>query len=129
MHGEVTWNELHTSDARAAFAFYGEIFEWTVQEEIDMGPDGAYIVYGLGEQRCGGIMTRDPDTTDRPVWIHYIHVDDLEGTMARASRSGARVDQGPLEAPDGSRVVHMTDPQGVPFALHGAAVSAVTVPA
>jgi len=127
-HGEVTWNELHTSDARAAFRFYGETFGWSAIEEIDMGPDGAYIVYGREGERFGGIVTLDPDSGERPAWIYYIQVDDLAGTMARAATFGARLDQGPLEVPDGSRVAHLTDPQGVPFALYEAAWSAMAVP-
>src|SRR5262245_39328611 len=34
--GQVSWNELYTTDTAAAFAFYSEIFGWKQLAEMDM---------------------------------------------------------------------------------------------
>jgi predicted enzyme related to lactoylglutathione lyase len=45
---------------------------------------------------------------------------DLEATLGRATRKGAKVVSGPMEVPGGGRIAQLTDPQGAVFALHQA---------
>ncbi len=117
-HGEISWNELITSDAKAALAFYGDLFGWKVLQEMDMGPAGTYYIYGQGDKRYGGIMTKTPDMPMPPAWIYYIQVDDIESAIARATSKGGKKLMGPMDVPGGTRVAQLTDPQGAVFALH-----------
>jgi len=121
--GEISWNELMADDARAALEFYGDLFGWTLQREMDMGPAGSYLLYGQGEHTHGGMMTKTPDMKMPSCWIYYVHVDDLDATMARATARGAKTLFGPMEVPDGTRVAQMQDPQGAVFALHGPGIA------
>jgi predicted enzyme related to lactoylglutathione lyase len=52
------------------------------------------------------------------MWIYYTDVADLDAAMARATKHGAKVMNGPMEVPGGARIVQMMDPQGAAFALH-----------
>jgi predicted enzyme related to lactoylglutathione lyase len=117
--GEISWNELITSDSNAAFAFYSELFGWKVLEDMDMGPAGKYRIYGQGDQRYGGMMTKTPDMQIPPSWVHYINVDDLDAAIARATSKGAKKLMGPVDVPGGTRVAQLFDPQSALFALHG----------
>jgi uncharacterized protein len=119
-HGAFGWNELHAGDGEEAFAFYSALFGWTTMEEMPMGDAGTYRIYGQGDQAYGGMMTKMADTP-APVWIHYIHVDDLDAAIARATAKGGTKIMGPMEVPGGDRIAHFTDPQGAVFALHGPA--------
>jgi hypothetical protein len=116
--GEVSWNELVTSDAPAGFAFYKGLFGWNVLQEMDMGPMGKYIIYG-GDKSYGGMMTKTPDMPMPPCWIYYFQVDDLEAAVARANAKGGKTMVGPMDVPGGTRVAQLSDPQGAVFALHG----------
>jgi hypothetical protein len=116
--GEVSWNELITSDAPAALTFYTELFGWKVHQEMDMGPMGKYFIYG-GDKAYGGMMTKTPDMPMPPAWIYYFQVDDLDAALARATAMGAKTLVGPMDVPGGTRIAQFTDPQGAVFALHG----------
>jgi uncharacterized protein len=117
--GEIGWNELITTDAQAALAFYGELFGWKLLQEMDMGPAGKYLIYGQGDKHYGGMMTKTPDMPMPPAWIYYINADDLDAALARATSKGGNKLMGPMEVPGGTRVAQLTDPQGAVFALHG----------
>ena len=56
-----------------------------------------------------------------PVWIHYAETSDLDAAIARATKQGAKVMNGPMEVPSGGRIAQLTDPQGAAFALHQSA--------
>ncbi len=115
--GEICWNELLTSDSTAAFKFYSELFGWKILQEMDMGPMGTYRIYGIGDKQLGGMMT-----TPSPMpanWLYYIETSNLDAAMARATKKGAKVLNGPTEVPGGARIVQLMDPQGAAFALHG----------
>ena len=118
--GEFCWNELMTSDSSAALRFYSEIFGWKVLEEMDMGPMGTYRVFGVGEKRLGGMMTTPKGAPMPPMWIFYASTGDLDAAIARATRKGAKVMNGPMDVPGGGRIAQLTDPQGAAFALHQA---------
>jgi uncharacterized protein len=118
--GEFCWNELLTSDSAAAFRFYSGLFGWKILEEMDMGPMGTYRVFGLDERRLGGMMTVPKGAPMPPMWLYYASASDLDAAIARATRKGAKVMNGPMDVPGGGRIAQLTDPEGAPFALHQA---------
>lgn len=118
-HGEITWHELYADDGRAAFEFYSALFGWKILDRFDMGEAGPYLIFGEGDERYGGMMTKMPSMKLPPAWSYYVHVDDLDAAVARASAKGAKVLYGPMEVPDGTRAAQLVDPQGAVFGLHG----------
>ena len=59
--------ELNTTDTDKAKAFYGKLFEWTL-EDIPMG-EGAYTMIKAGKGTGGGIMKQlIPGAPAAPVW-------------------------------------------------------------
>jgi predicted enzyme related to lactoylglutathione lyase len=117
--GEVSWNELMTTDYQAAFGFYSELFGWKQQDEMDMGPAGKYRIYGQGDAMYGGMMNKPAEVQMPPAWIYYINTDDLDAAITRATTKGAKKIFGPQDVPGGTRVAQLIDPQGAVFALHG----------
>jgi predicted enzyme related to lactoylglutathione lyase len=118
--GEFCWNELMTSDSAAAFTFYSQIFGWKSIQEMDMGPVGMYRVFGIGDRQLGGMMTLPKGAPMPPMWLFYTETPDLDAALARATKKGAKVMNGPMEVPGGGRIAQLTDPQGAVFALHEA---------
>jgi uncharacterized protein len=118
--GEFTWHELYANDSPSAWKFYSELFGWKQLAEMDMGAPGKYLIYGQGEKQYGGMMNKMAPEMP-PSWIYYIHVDDLDSAIGRATSKGAKTLFGPMDVPDGTRVAQLTDPQGAMFALHGPA--------
>lgn len=118
--GEFCWNELLTSDSAAAFRFHSELFGWKILQEMDMGPMGTYRIFGVGEKRIGGMMTTPKGSPMPPAWLYYTSTDDLDAAIRRATQKGAKVINGPMDAPGGARFAQLTDPQGAVFALHQA---------
>ena len=115
--GHGGWNELHTSDRQAGFAFYAEHFGWGKSDEFDMGPMGTYVLFNTGGEAIGGMMN-SPDSP-RPTWLYYFSVDDIHAAKARVETAGGAVLSGPHEVPTGDWVLRARDPQGAMFALVG----------
>lgn len=121
--GEIGWHELYTTDNHAALGFYQRVAGWEPKGSVDLGPMGAYLLWGKGAAQLGGMMTMPPGMTTpdgRPVppsWMYYVVVADLDAALARATARGARVINGPMPVPGGQRVVLLLDPQGAAFAL------------
>jgi predicted enzyme related to lactoylglutathione lyase len=118
--GEFCWNELLTSDGAAGLAFHSQLFGWKVLDELDMGAMGKYRIFGVGDRRLGGVMKLPAGAPMPPTWIYYAATSDLDAAIARATRKGAKVTNGPMEVPGGGRIAQLQDPQGAAFALHQA---------
>ena len=118
-HGEFGWHELMTSDPAAALAFYQQFVPWQEQQQMDMGPDGLYHIFGLGADHMLGGMMRRPQSMPVSAWGYYIGVEDLDAAMGRVQTGGGQVVHGPMEVPGGARVVNCLDPQGAFFSLMG----------
>jgi predicted enzyme related to lactoylglutathione lyase len=118
--GEFCWGELITTDHEAAFRFYNTLFGWQKIRDFDMGPDGKYLIYGLGETQLGGMFTKLKRTSPTPptAFTYYIEVAGLDGAIERAKGRDARLLNGPMEVPGGARIAQLIDPQGAAFALH-----------
>jgi predicted enzyme related to lactoylglutathione lyase len=116
--GEFCWAELMTSDSNAAFKFYAELFGWKTLQEMQMGEMGTYRVVGVGEQQIGGMMTIPKGAPMPTAWLYYTEVSDLDAAVARATKNGAKLLNGPMDVPGGGRIAQLMDPQGAAFALH-----------
>ena len=114
--GEFVWHELATTDYKAAFAFYSDLFGWEKTSEMDMGPHGIYFMYGLRGRPYGG-MFNQPAEKGPPSWLHYIRVEDVKSAAELITKNGGQVTSGPMEVP-GGWIVTGIDPQGGTFALH-----------
>jgi uncharacterized protein len=113
--GDFCWNELWTSDAKAAVKFYTETFGYTVGE-MDMGPMGMYYLLKTGDAMRGGLM-KSPVPGVPPNWLPYVGVADADGTVERAKKLGAQVTAPPSDIPDVGRFAILTDPTGATIAV------------
>lgn len=118
-HGEFAWHELMTTDPAAALGFYQQFVPWQEQQQMDMGPDGLYHIFGLGQDQMLGGMMRKPAEMPVSAWGYYIVVEDLDAAIGRVQAGGGQILNGPMEVPGGARVVNCMDPQGAYFSLMG----------
>jgi predicted enzyme related to lactoylglutathione lyase len=115
--GRCAWNELATSDQKAALDFYTRQFGWTAGDSMPMGDMGDYQFIHQDGQMIGAIMTKAPENPVR--WRFYFRVADVDAAKAAAERGGGTIVHGPQEVPGGDRVLIGRDPQGAEFALVG----------
>ncbi|TCL76036.1 VOC family protein [Rhizobium sp. BK251] len=112
----VGWHELYAGNGAAAFAFYSDLFGWTKDQALDMGPAGIYQLFAHNGQAIGGMMTKPPEMP-MPGWAFYFNVPSIDAAVERVKLSGGKVLNGPMEVPGGSWIIQCTDPQGALFAL------------
>jgi hypothetical protein len=115
--GHFAWNELHTTDWRAALHFYAGRFGWKKGEAMDMGPMGTYQIFSAGGRDAGAMF--DAATFGRPGGMFYAQVGDIDAAAERVSAGGGKVLREPIMIPGGGWIVHAADPQGALFALVG----------
>jgi uncharacterized protein len=118
--GHCAWNELATSDPEAAKAFYGALFGWTKQGDMDMGPIGKYEFLMASGDRFG-IGAVMPKLPEMPVsmWQFYFRVPDIDAAVATIKVNGGTPLMEPVEIPGGEYSVSAADPQGAVFGLVG----------
>ena len=115
-HGAFRWNELTTSDAKAARTFYGKLLGWQFQD-MDMG-HGTYTVINVAGQGVGGITGTPPNAKGMPpTWGGYVTVDDVDAVVARVAGLGGRVLLAPTDIPTVGRFATIQDPQGATISL------------
>ena len=123
--GRVDWHELHTTDWKAAIAFYTDQFGWAATDAMDMGPMGTYQMFAMepveGSAECGvtvGGMMADKGTS-QPYWSFYVRVDDIDAASKRVTDNGGSIAFGPQQVPGGDWVINALDPQGAQFSIVG----------
>lgn len=117
--GQVSWHELMTSDYKAAWRFYQDMFGWEEMQSMDMGPElGMYFMFGRNGRMLGGMMNTPANVPMPPNWCYYVNVKDAKATAELAKTNGATIINGPMEVPGGSWVAQGIDPQGAMFAIH-----------
>ncbi len=115
--GHCAWNELITTDPKAAMSFYQTEFGWEKEGEMDMGEMGAYEFIRHGSMI--GAMMRKPTMMPVPVWNYYFRVDNVDVAVEKTKAAGGQILMGPEEIPGGEFIIQGIDPQGAHFALVG----------
>lgn len=112
MPNQVVHWEIATGDARGAVEFYGKLFGWSFQEFPGME---YHACAGEGGSPGGGIMTTPPG--GQPYLTVYVHVEDIEDTLARAAELGATTILPSQPVPGVGTVAMFADPQGTMIGL------------
>lgn len=104
------WNELWTSDADGAIAFYEKTFGFTT-EPMAL-PDGRryFILQAEGVPRAG--LMQSPDPTIKPMWLPYVAVADCDASIAQAAALGGKLAYPAMELAGVGRFAVLGDPCG-----------------
>ncbi|GHF50509.1 hydroxylase [Streptomyces mashuensis] len=117
--GALCWAELHTGDPTSAKAFYRGLFGWR-SEDIKV-PGMTYTVLSTaeGDQQeaaFGGVVPLR-DETERPRWLPYFTVEDVDTVVRTTQGSGGEVLMPASDVPDIGRMAWLADPAGAPYAV------------
>lgn len=116
--GEFSWHELATTDYRAAFKFYSQLFGWEQIVEHDMGPLGVYFIFGANGVQKGGIFNKPAEMKGPPSWLGYVRVKDVNKAVTKVKSGRGTLINGPMEVPGGDWIAQFIDPYGAMFAVH-----------
>lgn len=116
--GHAHWNEVTTSDAAGARAFYTALFGWTADEAMPMGELGEYVFLMAGDTGFGAI---NPVLASgaRPHWGAVFGVADIDTAKEAALSHGGTVSHDIHEVPGGAFVFYGADPAGAKVAFVG----------
>ena len=78
--------ELNTDDLAKAKKFYKSVFDWKMN---DM-PGVPYTMIDVGKGTGGGMQTK-PMAEAPTSWLPYVEVSSVKGSLAKATKAGARV--------------------------------------
>ena len=118
--GSFIWYELMTPDPDASKAFYDAVVGWTVEAQ-SLVPGGAVDYRMIGRSdggNAGGMLKLDGAMEAhgaRPMWLGYLHAEDIDATVAAITADGGKVLMPPHDAEGIGRFAMVTDPVGVPF--------------
>jgi uncharacterized protein len=107
MGNPVAWFEVVGRDTDSLKRFYGELFDWELQDLEEMPYT---MVDPRGENGLRGGIGPDPSGGSGHVTF-YVQVDDLDAALARSEELGGTKVAGPIDIPTG-RIALFTDPEG-----------------
>ena len=106
--------ELNTTDVEKAKAFYGKLFEWTL-EDVPMG-EGVYTIIKPGKGPGGGMM-KHPVPGAPSAWLAYVDVGDIQAATQKAKSLGATVMKEVTEVMGRGWLSIILDPTGAVLGL------------
>lgn len=120
--GEVSWNELMTTSAKGAAEFYGKLFGWQATPFTPpggMAGDHEYNLFKLDPNSMGvGGMMQAPDPKIPSHWVPYVVVEDIDASLAKATKLGAKTCLPVTSIGEIGRIAVIQDPQGATVGLH-----------
>jgi len=115
--GDFCWNELATTNVKAAKEFYSKAFGW---EFSDHDMDGkTYSMIKHKDKEFAGIweIPKDQSAHTPPHWMSYITVKNLAESLEKVKKLGATVKAPITQAGDFGQFAIITDPTGANIAL------------
>jgi predicted enzyme related to lactoylglutathione lyase len=120
--GEVSWNELMTTNTKGAGTFYGKLFGWQpALFDSEALPPGSppYTLFKLDPNSTGvGGMMQVPHPEMPAQWVPYVLVDDVDAALDKAIKLGAKECLPVTEISEVGRIAVIKDPQGATIGLH-----------
>ncbi|MFD2741334.1 VOC family protein [Sulfitobacter aestuarii] len=117
--GHACWNELVTTDQKAALDFYGKLFGWEHGGAMSMGPAGEYIFLNHEGDMIGAVMEM-PEKDTKPYWNFALQVTHIDKARSTVEQAGGLLRIGPTELPDNAGwLIQTDDPQGAKMMFVG----------
>jgi predicted enzyme related to lactoylglutathione lyase len=108
--------ELMSTDVGKAKAFYGQLFDWKLEDmDMDMG-EMTYTMKKVGEG-TGGRLMKNPMPNASSMWVAYVNVDDRKAATAKVKSLGATVIKDQVEVKGGGSFSIITDPTGATLGM------------
>jgi uncharacterized protein len=107
--------ELNTTDVDRAKTFYGQLFDWKL-EDMEMGPSGTYTTVDVGDGTGGGLL-KNPMPGVPSFWLAYVLVDDIGAATKKAASLGAKIVKDSIEVPNMGWLSIIEDPTGAALGL------------
>jgi predicted enzyme related to lactoylglutathione lyase len=114
--GDFIWYELMTPDPEGSKTFYDAVVGWDIGKAEEayngyrmIGSDGGFV---------GGVLPLTEEMQQhgaRPTWLGYIHVNDVDKSVASIEQAGGKALMPATDIPNVGRIAMVTDPQGAPF--------------
>lgn len=108
--------ELSTTDTDQAKSFYGQLFDWNMEDVPMPDGQGAYTMLGVGDGTGGGLM-KQPVPGAPSAWLAYVQVDDIRASIDKAKALGAQVMQDATEVMGAGSLSVIVDPTGAMLGL------------
>jgi uncharacterized protein len=120
--GQFSWNELITTDAKAAEAFYTKLFGWKAEPfnpggSASQGPPYTVFMTEPNTMGVGGMMAC-PTPGIPAHWHAYVVVKSVDATLAEATKLGGKILMPGMDIPQVGRTALIQDPQGAVLGLH-----------
>jgi uncharacterized protein len=112
--GTPCWVDLGTPDIDAAAAFYGNLFEWSIEEGENAEQTGGYRQATLRGKPVAGLMPLMQEGQP-PAWSTYVSVEDADATAAKVREAGGQVLAEPMDVLDLGRMAVFMDTTGAVF--------------
>lgn len=113
--GKFVWFEHVSRDAKKAQAFYDEVLGWKVEPWGDSGYD--MILAGDTLDTMIGGYSEPAKDRQKPHWISYVSVEDVDAAAAAAAANGGKVVEAPHDLPGIGRAARIADPQAAELCL------------
>lgn len=114
--GNIIWYELMSADPLGSKAFYERLLPWQIEVEPSGASDYRMITAPAGN--VGGVLTLTEEMTAggaRPCWVTYVHVDDVDASVAEVAAQGGQVLMPAHDMPGVGRFAMVADCNGAPF--------------
>jgi uncharacterized protein len=106
--------ELNTTDLNKAKAFYGNLFDWKL-DDVPIGSD-TYTMIRVGQGTGGGMMKQlIPGAPS--AWLAYVQVEDIATATQKAKSLGATVMKDVTEVMGAGWLSIIVDPTGAALGL------------
>ena len=110
--GEFCWEQLNTSDPKAAHPFYNALFGWT---DAPFGGGGGMNVWSAGKVQVASRMQAPPGVP--PHWLTYVVVDSLGAANKRVTQHGGKVLMDKIDIPTVGSISVVQDNVGAAIGL------------
>jgi predicted enzyme related to lactoylglutathione lyase len=107
MANSIAWFEVLGNDYDALKRFYGELFDWSYDEQME----GYGVVAPDGQEGLMGGIGRDPSGSGGHATF-YVGVDDVQAALDKAESLGGRTLMPPMEPMPGTTIALISDPEG-----------------
>jgi hypothetical protein len=106
-----------TPDPEGAKTFYDAVVGWEIGPAVEEFK--GYRMIGRSDGKsAGGVMPLSDEMREhgaRPVWLGYIHVPDVDQSVASIEQAGGKTFMAPFDIPNVGRIAMVADPTGAPF--------------